>query len=101
MRTAIGSAPSRAVRDEIAARYAELATAVGDPRHRWQCAPARSARTVPTTFAGQQDTILWVRGVPDICDAVSAAGQPVQHRAVSYRRRFGGAAAPAMGVTSS
>jgi pyruvate, water dikinase len=102
IRTAIGSAPvPGAVRDEIAARYAELATAVGDP------SPPMAVRSsalgedgADATFAGQQDTILWVRGVPDICDAVRRCWASLYStEAVSYRHRFGGAAAPAMGVT--
>ena len=54
------------------------------------------------TFAGQQETYLWVRGVEHVCDAVrdcwvSLYSQP----AISYRARLGRswAQAPAMGVT--
>ena len=58
--------------------------------------------SVDATFAGQQETYLWVRGAEHVCDAVrdcwvslySAAGDqlPVAARAVPPR-------APAMGVT--
>jgi pyruvate,water dikinase len=53
------------------------------------------------TFAGQQETYLWVRGAEHVCDAVrdcwmSLYGPP----AISYRLRLGNAAhPPAMGVT--
>ncbi|HET8673733.1 MAG TPA: PEP/pyruvate-binding domain-containing protein [Thermoleophilaceae bacterium] len=54
------------------------------------------------TFAGQQETYLWVRGAEHVCDAVrdcwvSLCSPP----AISYRARLGDAAAgeAAMGVT--
>ena len=51
------------------------------------------------TFAGQQDTYLWVRGTEPVCAAVrdcwaSLYGAP----AIAYRARLGGADLPAMGV---
>jgi pyruvate,water dikinase len=51
------------------------------------------------TFAGQQDTYLWVRGVDAICSAVTKCWASLYStEAVSYRERFG-VENPAMGVT--
>jgi pyruvate, water dikinase len=51
------------------------------------------------TFAGQQDTYLWVRGIDDVCDAVTKCWASLYStEAVSYRERFG-VENPAMGVT--
>jgi pyruvate,water dikinase len=53
------------------------------------------------TFAGQQETYLWIRGIEHVCDSVrdcwiSLYSPP----AISYRARLGAAAEePAMGVT--
>jgi pyruvate,water dikinase len=102
IRSAIGSAPvPDSVRDEIAERYAELAAATGVE------APPVAVRSsalgedsADATFAGQQDTILWVRGVPDICDAVRRCWASLySDEAVTYRQRFGADGTPAMGVT--
>ena len=54
------------------------------------------------TFAGQQDTYLWVRGADDICSAVRDCWASLYNtQAISYRARLGPGAArrPAMGVT--
>ncbi len=51
------------------------------------------------TFAGQQDTYLWVRGIDPVCDAVTKCWASLYSaEAVSYRERFG-VENPAMGVT--
>ncbi len=51
------------------------------------------------TFAGQQDTYLWVRGVDAVCAAVTKCWASLHStEAVAYRRRFG-VENPAMGVT--
>jgi pyruvate, water dikinase len=92
---AIRSSPvSGSLRDEIAARCAELdglAVAVRSS--------ALGEDSSEATFAGQQDTYLWVRGADEVCDAVrscwaSLYGAP----AIAYRARLGGAGPPEMGV---
>ena len=89
-----------AVRAQVIAGYEELArvveileppvavrsSAVGEDSHE-------------ATFAGQQDTYLWVRGADAVVDAVrdcwaSLYGEP----AIAYRARLGDTRAPAMGV---
>ena len=53
------------------------------------------------TFAGQQETYLWVRGIDHVCDAVRDCWVSLYSTpAISYRLRLGDGAAPAaMGVT--
>jgi pyruvate,water dikinase len=104
IREAIRSAPvTNAVRDEIGARYAELEQSAGtDSLPVAVRSSALGEDSSEATFAGQQDTYLWVCGVDDICDAVRDCWASLYStEAVSYRRRLGGAAAehPAMGVT--
>jgi pyruvate,water dikinase len=92
-----------AVRDAVSSGYAQLAATTGV-----QSPPVavRSSAvgedSEDATFAGQQETYLWVRGVEHVCDAVrdcwvSLYSQP----AISYRARLGRSwtATPAMGVT--
>lgn len=91
-----------AIRDDVARCYAALAeeTQVDEPP-----VAVRSSAVgedgQDATFAGQQETYLWVRGVDHVCDAlrdcwVSLFSAP----ALSYRARLGDAAElPAMGVT--
>src|ERR1700722_7933429 len=59
------------VREEIALRYAELGETVGVP------SPPVAVRSsavgedsAEATFAGQQESVLWVRGSDAVCDAV-------------------------------
>jgi pyruvate,water dikinase len=88
-----------AVRDEVAARYAQLP---GDSPPVAVRSSALGEDSAEATFAGQQDTYLWVRGAGDVCDAVRDCWASLySDEAVSYRARLGGAAAesPAMGVT--
>jgi len=92
-----------AVRDEISARYRELAARVGDD------APPVAVRSsalgedsAEATFAGQQDTFLWVRGADEICAAARDCWASLYStEAISYRARLGAGApdGPAMGVT--
>jgi pyruvate,water dikinase len=90
-----------AVRDEVARRYAELGEESGTAE------PPVAVRSSAlgedgqeATFAGQQETYLWVRGADHVCDAlrdcwVSLYSPP----AITYRARLGpGADEPAMGV---
>jgi pyruvate,water dikinase len=83
------------VREEIAQCYAEL----GEPPVAVRSS-ALGEDSREATFAGQQETYLWVRGADRVCDAVrdcwvSLYGPP----AITYRSRLGEAAGePAMGV---
>jgi pyruvate,water dikinase len=53
-----------------------------------------------TTFAGLQDTYLWVRGAERVCAAVRDCWASLDNpEAVSYRERMGVEGKPAMGVT--
>jgi phosphoenolpyruvate synthase/pyruvate phosphate dikinase len=90
-----------AVRGEIARRYAELADAVGEAEPPVAVrSSALGEDAQDATFAGQQETYLWVRGADHVCDAVrdcwvSLYGPP----AITYRARLGERAEePAMGV---
>src|SRR5262245_66467800 len=69
---AMRSAPvPQAVQDEIAERYAELAEEAGvrDPPVAIRSS-ALGEDSREATFAGQQETYLWVRGADRVCDAV-------------------------------
>ena len=84
------------VRDEIAAHYSELepdsAVAVRSS--------ALGEDSQDATFAGQQETYLWVRGVEGICDAVRDCWISLfSPQAMTYRARLGDGEPPAMGVT--
>jgi pyruvate, water dikinase len=91
-----------AVRDEVARRYGKLAeaAAAADPPVAVRSS-ALGEDSQEATFAGQQETYLWVRGVDHVCDAVRDCWVSLYSPpAISYRARLGGAAAePAMGVT--
>jgi pyruvate,water dikinase len=53
-----------------------------------------------TTFAGLQDTYLWVQGVDAVCAAVRDCWASLDNpEAVAYRKRMGIEDKPAMGVT--
>jgi pyruvate, water dikinase len=88
-----------AVRDEIARRYDELSEAQGEAQ------PAVAVRSsavgedsADATFAGLQETRLWVRGTNGVCDAVRSCWASLYSApAVSYRERLG-VDNPAMGV---
>jgi len=92
-----------AVHEAVSRGYAQLAAAVGvesPPVAVRSSAVGEDSKDA--TFAGQQETYLWVRGAEQVCDAVrdcwvSLYSQP----AISYRARLGRswAQAPAMGVT--
>ena len=60
-----------AVRDEVARRYAELAEEAGiDEPPVAVRSSALGEDSQDATFAGQQETYLWVRGAEHVCDAV-------------------------------
>ena len=98
---AMRSAPvPQELRAELARRYAELdagsdaavavrSSALGEDSHE-------------ATFAGQQESYLWVRGADGVADAVRDCWVSLYSpAAISYRARLGaaGAAPAAMGVT--
>jgi pyruvate,water dikinase len=104
---AIGAAPvPAAVREEVAARYAELAetaeaAGAGDGE------PAVAVRSSAVgedsgeaTFAGQQETYLWVRGADAVCDALRDCwASTFSAPAIAYRARMDADRRPEMGVT--
>lgn len=90
-----------ALRAEVEERYAALAAAED------KTAPAVAVRSSArgedsseATFAGQQETYLWVRGVDGVCEAIRGCWISLfSPPAITYRARLGGAAeSPAMGV---
>jgi pyruvate,water dikinase len=89
------------VRDEIARRYADLAEEVGidDPPVAVRSS-ALGEDSQDATFAGQQESYLWVRGADHVCDAVRACWVSLYSSpAMTYRARLGQAAGgSAMGV---
>jgi pyruvate,water dikinase len=85
-----------AVRAEVATRYAEL----GSDEPMAVRSSALGEDSQDATFAGQQETYLWVRGAEGICDAVRDCWVSLYSpEALTYRARLGDASAPAMGVT--
>jgi phosphoenolpyruvate synthase/pyruvate phosphate dikinase len=85
-----------AVRSEVEERYAAL----GDDVPVAVRSSALGEDSQEATFAGQQETYLWIRGLPQVCDAVrdcwiSLYSPP----AITYRARLGSSDEPAMGVT--
>jgi pyruvate, water dikinase len=91
-----------AVRDEVAAQYAALAAAAGEAE------PAVAVRSsavgedsADATFAGQQETYLWVRGADAVCAAIRDCWASLYSApALAYRAKMADAAlVPAMGVT--
>ncbi len=83
-----------AVRDEIARRYAEL----GEPPVAVRSS-ALGEDSQDATFAGQQETYLWVRGADHVCDAVRDCWVSLYSPpAITYRARLGGDEEAAMGV---
>jgi pyruvate, water dikinase len=90
------------LRAEIAEAYEELAQVAGDSR------PAVAVRSSAigedseeATFAGQQETYLWVRGADGVCDAMRNCWASLYSpEAVSYRAEMAAEHdVPAMGVT--
>jgi pyruvate,water dikinase len=90
------------VRGAIGAHYAALAAEVGEDE------PAVAVRSsavgedsAEATFAGQQETYLWVRGVDAVCAAVRDCWASLYSApAITYRAKIADAGVvPAMGVT--
>ncbi len=80
---------------EVSQRYAEL----GEPPVAVRSS-ALGEDSQEATFAGQQETYLWVRGADHVADAVRDCWVSLYSPpAITYRARLGdAAAAPAMGV---
>ncbi|HTU96498.1 MAG TPA: PEP/pyruvate-binding domain-containing protein [Solirubrobacteraceae bacterium] len=80
---------------DIVARYGRL----GDEVPVAVRSSAVGEDSAEATFAGQQDTYLWVRGAGAVCDAVRKCWASLYNpEAVAYRERFH-IDNPAMGVT--
>ncbi len=91
----------QAVQAEISEHYAALAKAAGDPDLPVAVrSSALGEDSHEATFAGQQETYLWVRGAEGVCDAVRDCWASLYSpEAISYRARIAATgAAPAMGV---
>jgi pyruvate, water dikinase len=86
-----------ALREEVAAQYARL----GDSPPVAVRSSAVGEDSQEATFAGQQETYLWVHGAEHVCDAVRDCWVSLYSPpAISYRARLGDAGhPPAMGVT--
>jgi phosphoenolpyruvate synthase/pyruvate phosphate dikinase len=83
------------VRAEIAAGYAAL----GEPAVAVRSS-AVGEDSGEATFAGQQETYLWVRGADAVCAAVRDCwASTYSAPAISYRARMAGGRPPEMGVT--
>src|SRR5205085_386364 len=90
------------VRDEVACRYHELSEAAGtDEPPVAVRSSALGEDSQDATFAGQQETYLWVRGAEHVCDAVRDCWVSLYSPpAISYRTRLGrDQRDAAMGVT--
>src|SRR5436190_15361049 len=93
---AMHSAPiPDAIRSEIVERYAALGDVPVAVR-----SSALGEDSQEATFAGQQETYLWISGADHVCDSVrdcwiSLYSPP----AITYRARLGSDEEPAMGVT--
>ena len=98
---AMRSAPiSDAVRDEVGRRYAELAEEVGLDRPPVAVrSSALGEDSQDATFAGQQESYLWVRGADHVCDAVRDCWVSLYStQAMTYRARLEQPGEAAMGV---
>ena len=90
------------VRVEVEQHYAQIGHAAGlDSPPVAVRSSAVGEDTADATFAGQQETYLWVRGVQHVCDAVRDCWVSLYSPpAISYRARLGDAPhPPVMGVT--
>ncbi len=83
-----------ALREEITDCCAELGSQAVAVR-----SSALGEDSSEATFAGQQDTYLWVRGPEAVCAAVRDCWASLYSApAIAYRARLGGAELPEMGV---
>lgn len=85
-----------AVLAEVAERYAEL----GQDAPVAVRSSALGEDSEEATFAGQQESYLWVRGAHEVADAVRDCWVSLYSpQAISYRARMGAGGPAAMGVT--
>lgn len=92
---ALSSAAAEADLEQVGAAYREL----GEPAVAVRSS-AVGEDSAETTFAGLQDTYLWVSGAERVCAAVRDCWASLDNpEAVSYRERMGIQGKPAMGVT--
>ena len=87
--------------DEITTQVAEQYARLGDDVPVAVRSSAVGEDSAEATFAGQQETYLWVRGADSVCEAVRDCWASLYGpTAISYRAGLGGANdTPAMGVT--
>jgi pyruvate, water dikinase len=87
--------------DEIRAHVSEQYARLGDDVPVAVRSSAVGEDSAEATFAGQQETYLWVRGADSVCDAVRDCWASLYSpAAIAYRVRLGDAAQPpVMGVT--
>jgi pyruvate,water dikinase len=90
---------SAPVPDALRAELEQSYAALGDGEPVAVRSSALGEDSAEATFAGQQETYLWVRGSDHVCDAVRDCWVSLYSApALSYRARLGGPE-PAMGVT--
>ena len=89
------------LRAELGERYAELGETGGDRKPPVAVrSSALGEDSAEATFAGQQETFLWVRGADAVCDAVRDCWASLYSaEAIGYRARLDDEREPAMGVT--
>ena len=89
-----------AIRAELASRHEELVRTTGEEPAVAVRSSALGEDSEEATFAGQQESFLWLRGLEQICDAVRDCWASLYTpRAISYRATLGaGGEEPAMGV---
>jgi pyruvate,water dikinase len=93
---AMRSAP---VPDDLRAEIEERCAELGPEEPVAVRSSALGEDSAEATFAGQQETYLWVRGAEHVCDSVRDCWVSLYSApALSYRARLGGPE-PAMGVT--
>jgi pyruvate,water dikinase len=90
-----------AVAEEVERAYVELGQAAGEPDPPVAVrSSAVGEDSAEATFAGQQETYLWVRGAEHVCDAVRDCWISLYSApAIAYRARLRAARPPEMGVT--
>lgn len=92
--------PNR-LREQVERAYRRLGEQAAQPEPAVAVrSSARGEDSADATFAGQQETFLWVSGVEPICDAIRECWVSLYSPpAISYRARMAADDAPAMGVT--
>jgi pyruvate, water dikinase len=91
---AYGPTIDEPLRAEIARRY----EALGEPPVAVRSS-ALGEDSAEASFAGQQESFLWVLGADRVCNAVRECWASLHSaEAVAYRARMGGSEEPAMGV---